>query len=148
MTIEGGFDADINRLNKKLDRLNYEIRNPLEPHREASIALYGKVLRTFDKQNAEFGGWKPLAPRTVIEKARIGKEVPLVRSGHLRQGFVPFFSKDNAGVRNAVTYAQAHQEGTGRIPARNMLLSREAVLNIGIKIYTRWVQKQVAVANA
>lgn len=150
MTIEGGYDADIARLNRKLERFAYEVKNPTQANREASITIYGRIIRNFDQQNSQFGGWAPLSPRTVREKARIGKEQMLVRTGHLRQGFVPFHSNDNAGVRNAVEYAAAHQHGvpSRNLPARPMLLNREAVLDIGIKIYTRWVQKQTAAVNA
>lgn len=149
MTIEGGFDADIARLNRKLERFAKEVREPTAANREASIALYGRVIRNFDQQGALFGRWVPLAIATVKEKQRIGKEQPLVRTGQMRQGFVPFYSADNAGVRNEVEHAYYHQHGTSRgLPARNMLPDRKTVIDIGVKIYTRHVERQTRQANA
>ena len=150
MTIEGGFDADIARLNRRLERFAKEIRDATQPNREASIAMYGATIRNFDKQGADFGRWEPLKPATIREKERIGKERMLVRTGHLRQGFVPSYTADNARVRNEVEYAAAHQYGVpeNNLPARNMLPDRRSVLDIGIKVYTRHVQRQVRQANS
>lgn len=143
-------EADIARLERKLDSFARAVRHPTQANREASIALYGVTIRNFDKQGADFGAWAPLAAITIAEKARIGKEVPLVRTGHLRMGFTPFYSDDNAGVRNAVEYAAAQHEGvpSRNLPARNLLPTRPAVLDIGIKIYGRWIEKQAKAANA
>lgn len=140
---------DLQRFNRKLDRLASKLHNPTQANRAASIALYGAVIRNFDNQNRAYGGWVPLSPRTVKEKLRIGKEVPLVRSGHLRQGFVPFYSADNAGVRNAVEYASVHHEGypPKNIPRRPLFPPRQAVLEVGMKVYGLYVEQQVKEAS-
>jgi phage gpG-like protein len=148
MTIEGGFDADVARLNQKLNRFAKQIKDATPANREASIAMYGVTIRNFDRQGALFGAWTPLAESTIRQKQRIGKEQMLVRSGRLRNAFVPSYTADNAAVRNEVEYAEHHQYGTNRIPARNMLPDRKTVLDIGVKIYSRYVERQVRAANA
>lgn len=164
MAIDGGFDADIARLNRKLDRFALEVKRPTEANRAASIQMYAVTIRNFDKQGADFGRWEPLKGSTIRDKElslrrknRIAasfvgpiRQQALVRSGHLRSGFTPDYTDQQARVFNAVEYAKAHQDGVpaNNLPARNMLPTRPAVLDIGIKVYTRYVQKQTRQANA
>lgn len=116
-------------------------------NREASIAMYGFTIRNFDRQGGLQGGWAPLAPSTIRQKQRAGKEVPLVRSGHLRAGFTSFYSRENAGVGNEVSYSKFHHEGTGRMPKRELLPRRDVVAQIGLKVYGNYVEREARKAN-
>jgi phage gpG-like protein len=116
-------------------------------NREASIALYGFTIRNFDRQGAMQGGWAPLAESTVRQKQRIGKEVPLVRSGALRSGFTSFYSRDNAGVGNELSYSRFHHEGTSRMPQRTLLPDRDNTLRIGLAVYGQYVAREARKAN-
>lgn len=134
-------------LNRRLERFSESIERPIEANREASIALYGWTLRNFNRQGAFQGGWAPLAERTIQQKARIGKEVPLVRSGALRSGFTQFYTAENAGVGNEVRYSRYHHEGAENLPQRELLPRRDVVLQIGVRVYEAYVARQVARAN-
>jgi phage gpG-like protein len=141
-------ESQLRAMNRKLERFAESIKHPIEANRQASIALYGWTIRNFDRQGALQGGWAPLKPRTVREKARIGKQVPLVRSGHMRSGFTQFYSDENAGVGNEVSYSKYHHFGTSKMVRRELLPRRDVVLQIGLKVYGAYVQRQVARANA
>lgn len=137
-------------MNRKLERFADSIKHPIEANRQASIALYGWTIRNFDRQGSLQGGWAALHPSTVKQKARIGKQVPLVRSGHMRSGFTQFYSDENAGVGNEVEYSKYHHFGVPRrnLPRRELLPRRDVVLQIGLKVYDAYVVRQVAKANA
>lgn len=120
----------------------------LEPaNRMASIALYGWTMRNFDSQGTadQNNGipWAPLAPATIKQKKRIGKEQMLVRTGNLRMSFNPFYDAKVAGVGAQASafagekgdYAQYLHEGTSNMPARNLLPTQGIATEIGIKIY-------------
>lgn len=141
-------EQQIARLNRRLERFARSLTDLTPANREASIALYGFTLRNFDRQGGLQGGWAPLAPRTVKEKARIGKETPLVRTGALRANFTSFYSRDNAGVGNQLSYSRFHHEGTARLPKRELLPQREKVLDIGLRVYGQYVARQTREANA
>lgn len=135
------------RLNLRLEKFARAISDLTPANREASIALYGFTIRNFDSQGGLQGGWSPLAERTVREKTRIGKEVPLVRTGALRSGFTSFYSRDNAGVGNELEYSKFHHFGTQRLPQRELLPNRENVLKIGIKVYGQYIEREARAAN-
>jgi phage gpG-like protein len=131
----------------RLERFARAIERPVEANREASIALYGFTIRNFDRQGGLQGGWPPLAASTIRQKERIGKQQPLVRSGHMRAGFTSFYSADNAGVGNEVSYSRFHHEGNARLPQRQLLPRRDTVLQIGISVYGKYVERKVREAN-
>lgn len=133
--------------NRRLERFASAMHDQTPANREASIAMLGYTYRNFDRQGALQGGWKPLAPSTVKQKQRIGKEQPLVRSGHMRAGFTSFYSRDNAGVGNEVSYSRFHHEGTRPMPQRLLLPTREKVLDIGLKVYGNYVAREARKAN-
>jgi phage gpG-like protein len=119
------------------------------PNRQASIAMYGWLIRNYDREGAAIGGWAPLSPKTIAEKKKIGKEKMLVRTGALRQSFLPFHSKENAGVGSDIVYSERHEKGdpSSNLPARPMLPPREVVLDIGLKVYSLYVAREAKKAN-
>lgn len=110
-------------------------------NRKVSIQLYGFVLRNFQQGGAlQTPPWLPLKPSTLQQKARLGySPLPLIRTGHLRQSFVPFSSSDYAGVgakaSAGVDYAEVHEEGSRTIPARPMLPTEKLALDTTLQIY-------------
>jgi phage gpG-like protein len=140
-------EAQRRALERRLEAFARAMGDLTPANREASIALYGFTIRNFDQRGGLQGGWTPLASSTIRQKQRIGKEQPLVRSGHMRAGFTSFYSADNAGVGSEVSYSRFHHEGTPRLPQRELLPRRDAVLQIGIKVYGSYVQRKVREAN-
>jgi phage gpG-like protein len=141
-------DSQLAAMNLRLERFSRSLSDMTPANREASIALYGWTIRNFDAQGGRQGGWTPLQPRTVKEKARIGKEKMLVRTGALRAAFTQFYSKDNAGVGNELEYSKFHHEGAAHLPQRELLPRRDVVLDIGLKVYGQYIARQVARANS
>jgi phage gpG-like protein len=140
-------EAQRRALERRLEAFARAMGDLTPANREASIALYGFTIRNFDQRGGLQGGWTPLASSTIRQKQRIGKEQPLVRSGHMRAGFTSFYSADNAGVGNEVSYSRFHHEGTPRLPQRELLPRRDAVLQIGIRVYGSYVQRKIREAN-
>lgn len=141
-------ETQLRAMNRRLERFARAMADPTPANREASIALYGWTIRNFDREGGLQGGWTPLHPKTVRQKQRIGKQKMLVRRGALRANFAQFYSKDNAGVGNALSYSKFHHEGTVRLPRRELLPRRGVVLDIGLKVYGRYVRDKVREANS
>lgn len=140
-------EVQLAAMTRRLEGFASAMRDPTTANREASIALYGFTIRNFDRQGAFQGGWAPLAPSTIKQKQRLGKEVPLVRSGAMRAAFTSFYSRDNAGVGNELSYSRFHHEGASRLPQRTLLPDRENTLKIGLKVYGQYVEREARKAN-
>lgn len=135
---------------RKLRAFQSAMQDVTPANRQASIAMYGWLIRNYDREGSMIGGWHPLHPRTIREKLKLGKEKMLVRSGALRQSFAPFHNKEDAGVGSPIVYSAPHQYGnpSRNLPARPMLPPRDVVNEIGLKVYGLYVRKQVARANS
>jgi phage virion morphogenesis protein len=125
------------------ERLNRTIKNLENP--EPMFRLIGKHQLVSTLQNFEAGGrpshWKALKAQTILGRMGGKKKVytlsgkirvpaarkafghkPLIRGGTLRD--LQTFEASSSGVRigSNVPYAQYHQFGTRRIPARPFLI--------------------------
>lgn len=134
-------------LGSALASLERSLKDRRVIHRQIGAQFFSWVQRNFDSE----GGlrpepWAPLAPSTVLEKARGGwSPKKLVRTGNLRNSFLPFSDEDQAGVGArasfGVDYAQVHEEGSddGRVPARPMLPPDDVAMGYVTRIYERFV---------
>lgn len=90
-----------------------------------SPIMAGVEQRQFDEAGG--GSWEPLAESTVVEKQQGGWPLdPLVRSGSLRDSLVnPGMAEDRGPTHYSwgtdVPYARYHQEGTRRMPQRQVI---------------------------
>ncbi len=155
MTNNGLLSVELNESHlasyrKRLAFFSNQMRNPTEANRQASVALYGFVIRNFQREGGLVGGWVPVTAKTAAQKSRIGKERLLVRSGHLKASFRPFYSREQAGVGSELIYSRTHQLGdpARNIPARRMLPDAQQTLDIGVKIYGLFVEREAKRANA
>jgi phage gpG-like protein len=133
---------------RKLRKFEGRLRDRTPANRQVSVQMYAWTIRNFDREGALLGGWSPLAPKTVREKSRIGKQKMLVRTGALRNSLVPFYSNDNAGIGSELEYSEYHQKGTDDLPKREMLPTREVVQEIGLKVYNAYVARATREANS
>ncbi len=124
---------------QQFKRVANAVQNRQPANRRASVALYGWIIRNIDQEGGLIGGWAPLAPTTVKRKAAAGKERMLVWTGRLRNSFRSFYDNDVAGAGSDVTYSETHQDGTDRVPKREMLTPRDVALDIGIKVYDHYI---------
>lgn len=148
MSISAGVNQrNVRAFEKRLERFLGEMANPTTANRQASVQLYGWCIRNFDTEGGLVGGWVGLAPATIHQKERLGKEKMLVRTGTLRSGFEGFYSRENAGVRNDTEYAVFHHEGTRNMPRRELLPRRSVVLQICLEVYGNYVARAAKRAN-
>jgi len=124
----------------RLDRLIIESRDRTQPNRQLSVQLYGWTQRAFREGGAsQTPSWAPLATSTAKRKAQQGySSLPLVRTGHYRQSFRPFYDNDRAGVGSEVPYSKYHEAGTRKMPARPALPSERVATDYAVQIYQRW----------
>lgn len=140
--------ARISEVQSRVDQAAREIADLRVPNKRFGTYIYGLTVKAFDAQGKAEGWepWAPLLPATIVEKNRIGKEVPLVRTGELRTGFVPE-SGENPGVGNTVRHARYFEEGTDTMPRRQLLPSREFFLKTALKVYNQYVGEVTRRAN-
>lgn len=132
---------DLNKLAKKIGN-GRRVAN-----RQWAAQLYGMTIRNFEAQGVLLGEpWKPLSERTAKRKEAEGySPLALLRTGNLRQSFLPFSDDKTAGVGArasfGVDYAKVHQEGSDRVPARPMLPTAETVIETGVRVYEFVISK-------
>lgn len=135
---------------RRLERAIASLKDRRQANRQVTVALYSWAIRNFDRGGALVGGWPPLAERTVREKERIGKQRIMVRTGELRQGFNTSYSNDDARIGNDVPYSVYHDSAeprTSNLPRRQLLPSRDVVLDIGLRVYNAYIAKVTKSAN-
>jgi phage gpG-like protein len=109
-------------------------------NKRASIVLYQWVLRNFQTEGGQVGGWEPLAPATVEWKEAHGYSRLLQNTGALRASFLPYSDDKVALVGSPLAYSAAHEEGTSRVPQRRLLPNAEEAQAMVMPIYGRQMQ--------
>jgi phage gpG-like protein len=142
-------EAQLARVERKLNRFGKQMADRTPANRQVSIQLYAWCLNNFRGEGSNVGGWPPLAESTIAEKRRIRKERMMIRTGQLRNSFNQFYDKDNAGIGNDVTYSIYHHSEKPRtkLPRRQLLPDRDVVLDIGMRVYQNYVARSVMQAN-
>lgn len=135
---------------KRLNRAESQFHDRTTVNRQVGVAIYSQTLRNFDQQGRLFTRWAPLSPSTVKQKRKLGKSVPLVRSGNLRAGFSYEATRENVRLGNEVSYSKFHNEGSpgAGIPKRQLLPSREQFLKVAVRIYEDYANRVTREANA
>lgn len=125
---------------RRFNLLGTESRDRTVPNRQLATQLTGWTLRNFQQGGSlQTPAWAPLKPSTAKEKARKGySATPLIRTGHYRQSFRPFWTNDTAGTGSEVPYSKYHETGTSRLPQRAALPSEAVALGYAMQIYERW----------
>ncbi len=132
---------------ENLSRAASKLRDRRIPNRAIGVKLHQWFTDNFDRDGGKVGGWPPLAASTIARKKRFGKEKMLVISGRLKNSFVQFSDNDRVGIGSEVPYSKFHQEGTKRLPRRELLPRRADVEDIGLKVYNFYVSRIAAEAN-
>lgn len=125
---------------RRFGLLASESRDRTQPNRQLATQLTGWVLRNFQSGGSQqTPPWAPLKSSTAKEKARKGySSTPLVRTGHYRQSFRPFWTNDTAGTGSEVPYSKYHETGTKHLPQRAALPSEQVALGYATQVYERW----------
>ena len=134
--VEVNADAAIRRFGVLVS----ESRDRRVPNRQLATQLTGWTLRNFQSGGSlQTPVWAPLKAATAKRKAKRGySAIPLIRTGHYRQSFRPFYDNDTAGTGSEVPCSKYHETGTRHLPQRAALPSENVALGYAVQIYERW----------
>jgi len=129
---------------KKLEKLQTKrakkISNMETPFKKVAIFLDRWVQVNFKTEGGKVGKWKPLALGGRFYGGGFDSNAKLLQdTGRLRASFLPFASKNNAGIGSKLPYSKKHEEGLDGLPQRRIL----PVKNEVIKDVTKIMEKHV-----
>lgn len=128
----------------RLKELARKVKDRSKPAKQLAVQLYGDTLRNFNTNGAYFKNpWAQLAVSTQHYKSAHGWYVMLVRTGTLRQGFYQYSNQQYAAVGNKVPYASFHEEGTSRMPRRQIMPSKEWAATRGVQVFREYLKTSI-----
>lgn len=116
--------------------------------RAASVYLDKWVQKNFKSEGGNVGGWEPFAASGRLKQRPDGswtfdRTAKLLQdTGALRASFVPFATKDNAGIGSDLDYADDHHKGID-VPERRLLPKKHEVRKPLRDIMDAYVQHSV-----
>lgn len=128
----------------RIKRAQEALSDLSQANRDASIAIYSWVMRNFDSDGGNVGGWAPLSPKYAARKQRRGLTKMLVVTGDMRRGFAYESNDTTARVYNLTPYARYHEEGTSRMPQRRLLPNKAETKDIAMTVYRWHVQRAMS----
>jgi hypothetical protein len=121
-----------------------------EPLTQVGLDWQDEFTANFVGEGGVYGGWAPLAPSTVAEKARLGYGGgTLVRTGALMDsmtrrgagGNVFNVTPRSLEVGTNIPYAAYHQQGTYKMPARHIIGLSWNMKQLVVHRFNDWVQR-------
>lgn len=134
MSVEFKVKPTLDALKKRHDAALAALKKTEVAMRKVSIMLDQWVQRNFKGEGSLVGGWAPFVHGGRVTRARGGPAIVdtsaklLQDTGRLRSSYVPFSSRNNAGIGSDLPYAENHNEGLGPLPARRMVPEEPEVL--------------------
>lgn len=135
------------QFSREILRVGANARNMRPAFDEIHDIVRGAEKQQFSTQGAAFsGGWKPLAPSTVAEKAAKGLDRRILhRTLRLRTSLTTKHGRDHVYratademfVGTRVSYARWHQLGTERMPQRRPFELNDAVRREIVRVLQR-----------
>lgn len=125
-----GDSRKLKRLASKSQAAALALKNLAPAMKRASVFLDRWVQDNFKTEGGNVGGWEPFA----YDGRPTGRQVegvPVVDTtakllqdtGRLRASFMPWATKNNAGIGSDLPYAEFHNDGAG-VPERRILPER------------------------
>lgn len=110
-------------LKKRQEKQLKKIADMKEPMSKVATLLDRWVQTNFKTEGGNVGGWAPFAIGGRRKKGgRIDTTAKLLQdTGRTRASFLPFSSKNNAGIGSDLPHTKAHNEGHGNLPERRIL---------------------------
>lgn len=153
-------------INRRLATFGQDISDLSPAWERVGMALLADFAQNFAQEGGLFGrisAWAPLAPGTVRERVRLGyggAHPILYRTGQLAQSTSQRGTPGNIfdvqpmrlTVGTATPYAQFHQQGTSRMPARRIIGLTSERLGFGgqsgsvVNMLNQYVQERVRAA--
>ena len=121
-----------------------KLQDTKTPFKKISIFLDNWVQKNFKTQGQMVGGWEPfkIGGRWIKGKGLDTGAKLLQDTGRLRASFLPFASKNDAGIGSDLPYSKIHQEGKG-VPKRRVLPQKGEVFDDAKKILENHVIKSI-----
>jgi phage gpG-like protein len=122
MTIETkiSVDPDLKKLRTRVNEARKDLKESKPAWKRVSIFLDQWVQQNFRTEGGKVGGWSPFSEFNL--RALLDPSAKLLQdTGRLRLSFVPFATKNDAGIGSDLPYAEKHEEGEGALPVRRML---------------------------
>lgn len=144
-------DDRLKKSSAKLAEARKKMNDLSNPISKSAIFLDQWVQRNFKGEGGKVGGWVPFAPATLrMIELYDSKRSPaklLQRTGNLRASFLPFTSKNRAGIGSDLPYAKTHEEGLGNVPERRMLPKYKEVIKDVNHIMRDHVKKSLEIVK-
>lgn len=122
-----------------------KLKNFSGPFASVSAFLDRWVQKNFRSEGGNVGGWEPFARGGRWVKGRgLDTNAKLLQdTGRLRSSFLPFATKNNAGIGSELEYSKNHEEGLNHLPVRRMLPNQAEVKDDVKRILERGVKKAI-----
>jgi len=137
-------DRAVQRRFKVMGKYLKDFKKPLKESADFAKEMYEA---NFDKKGSEFGGWKPLAPSTLMAKTKAGyPSKPLIRTGKMKGSFdTKELKKTKAVVWNKLQekYFKYHQLGTSKMPKRVMISINKKLEDKVQKFFKDYIHKSL-----
>ena len=88
-------------------------------------------------------GWKPLKESTKRGRRGTAPYKILQDTGHLKGRWKHFYDNDTALIQSGVDYGSFHQQGSGKLPQRRILPTRDQILPILKLLYRKFVKVSI-----
>lgn len=152
-SIKYSLNPDLKTVNKRFRERIQNMKGTDVPFRQCAVFLDRWVQQNFKEDGGKVGGWEPLAAggRWVGRKGARwfdGSAKVLRDTGRLKNSFLPYANKNNAGIRNDVPYAAKHEFGQDGLPVRRMLPKKREIMPDIMDIFNRYVKKSMKVAGS
>lgn len=138
------FKPPLKTIQKQFKSLADDVKKTELAHKKIAVFLDGWVQRNIVTEGGKVGGWKPFAlGGRLLTDGTIDTTAKLLRdTGTLRLGFDQIATREQAGIVNSVSYAEAHEKGKGSPERRMLPEEREVAFDI-IDIYNTHVSDSI-----
>lgn len=99
------------------------VQNQNKMNKLMLVELDKWIQKNFESEGELAGGWEPLALSTILEKAKIGKEKPLHRTGFMKTQWKHLATNEKVALQSMADYSYKHEHGfpPTNLPARKIL---------------------------
>ncbi len=136
-------DAVMSKMRKVKLRLDDRTR----VNKRAAVFVLGWIQRNFTEQGKRTGGWKALAPSTLLARAKgwgdyikSTKPTILQNKGKLKNDWALHYSRTMAVLESNADYSVAHDEGKGHVPKRKITPTNKMIIKDLRKIYGHFIR--------
>jgi len=136
----------VEKLRTSMRQRTNKLKNRRAVNKRAVVQVDAWVQKNFRSEGdlAHPGsGWKPLKESTKKSRRGIAPYKILQDTGQLRSRWKHYSDNDTALIQSGVDYGGYHQKGSGKLPQRRILPTREQILPILKVLYKQFVKLSI-----